>query len=118
MKDYLISFETAKLAKEKGFNERSDRCYNNDGDLLNTKPGMHGRPNNYSDYYAAVSLEDLHKWLREKFKIRIKIDRSSMNIFIGYIWNNSSVPIRNNHKESDYSIVYEKTLIMALKLIK
>jgi len=35
MKEQLISFETAKLAKEKGFNEWGENAYSEDGKKKN-----------------------------------------------------------------------------------
>jgi hypothetical protein len=76
MKDELISFETAKLAKEKGFKLQSNpfgyvtKFYNhNTGALLSY--GRTGRTDISKAYYAPTQSL-LQKWLREKHKINVK----------------------------------------------
>jgi len=74
MTDTLITFETAKLAKEKGFNEPCYWRYNEDQEITATKIGMHEQPNFYSGSYAAPSQSLLQKWLREKHNIHIWVN--------------------------------------------
>lgn len=62
MESRLISFETAKLAKEAGFNEPCNYYYNESGDILRTRLGMHGKPNNFGGYYAAPTVADIADW--------------------------------------------------------
>lgn len=78
LRDELISFETAKLAKEKGFDVECERyfdetggmwTYNNWGDGL--RDGAYWRP--------TQSL--LQKWLREKYNIEVISQRAD-----DYIW--------------------------------
>ena len=77
MKEQIISFETAKLAKEKGYLESCLKPYNSEGGFLQR---------NYDlceyiiekDYpiYSAPSQTLLQKWLREEHEIDIYINRS------------------------------------------
>jgi len=74
MKDEIISFETAKLAKEKGFNYEFHSIYWDDGDLedgicgINRKP-MYGE----QDRFGASTQSLLQKWLREVHNIHITL---------------------------------------------
>jgi hypothetical protein len=63
--DY-ISFETAKLLKEKGFDKKCFTVYNNDGKFYDTRYGI--AP---SIEIPAPTLQMAMKWLREVHKIEI-----------------------------------------------
>lgn len=68
--DY-VSYETAKLLKEKGFNESTDKQYNLDkivGDYNITDRSRH--PERYLD---VPTLQMAMKWLREVHNIEIRV---------------------------------------------
>lgn len=69
--DY-VSFETAKLLKEKGFNEPCLMCYNSDKKIDNY--GLYRSYKN-SDVFAltAPTLQMAMKWLRKKHNLHIII---------------------------------------------
>ena len=58
--DY-VSFETAKLLKEKGFNEQTRFCFRRDGKILHNDESYVG----YPGYYPRPTLQMVMKWLRE-----------------------------------------------------
>jgi len=109
MKEQLIQFETAKLAKEKGFDWEWGILYNR------------------LDNYLFIDLPTqslLQKWLREKHKIFIelglvdslndywvRVDVSTLSS-LETIWRNDP----NNHLET-YEQALEAGLIEGLKLI-
>ena len=66
--DY-VSFETAKLLKEKGFREICNKCYG----IENKKFFSSIRSNDDDTMYAAPTLQMTMKWLREVHKIDIDI---------------------------------------------
>ena len=70
MTDQLISFETAKLAKGKGFNEISD-TYVTEGNHYESDEGAFYK-NEYG-YITAVTQSLLQKWLRERYNMNIVI---------------------------------------------
>ena len=81
MKEKLITFETAELAKEKGFDELIKTLYITDrGNTRLAKANNSGRTNsNYierEDYkvYSAPTQSLLQKWLREVHEIHININ--------------------------------------------
>ena len=79
MKEELISFETAKLANEKGFDVISR--YGTEASLYN-KNGEHTYYSNYGfmgsglsdEYIYAPTQSLLQKWLREKHNIHLIIN--------------------------------------------
>ena len=73
MSGTLITFETAKLAKEAGINEPCALRYNEVGDITATKLGMHCHPNSYKDSFAAYSQEFLSNILRNMYNIDIPL---------------------------------------------
>ncbi len=69
--DY-VSFETAKLMKEKGFNEiKCNTCYKWNGNFCNNRRSMSGIDNEIC--YQAPTLQMAMKWLRKAHKLFIFI---------------------------------------------
>jgi hypothetical protein len=137
MEDTLISFETAKLAKKKGFNKKVLFSYEYSdkksflycgGVLYNSSKNKYGYTENleYNLYnhnshkklkvYSAPSQSLLQKWLREKHNIEVYI--------IPWIYNNKTVYdfFVNYEGESraysTYELALESGLLEGLKLIK
>ena len=74
MKEQLVSFKTAKLAKEKGFNIPCKSKYT----VMKTKKkfttnSMLSKVSTKDNVYAMPTQSLLQKWLRDKFKIYITI---------------------------------------------
>lgn len=145
MKDQLISFETAKLAKEKGFyiiNSDILNWYHNNGEkagdfdfrLMNTK---------ITDYQThegilAPTQSLLQKWLREKHNLFITIEQDfepipftepinkrgdrlmqhSGKYFLIVRTPNEGLSTPNSHIGKTYEEALEVGLIRALNLIK
>jgi len=89
MKEQLISFETAKLAKEKGFDLKCNchwSTYDNNGVLnnfLRIEDNLKRDYNNYNfayisnkneELFSAPSQSLLQRWLREKHQINIDVE--------------------------------------------
>lgn len=97
MKEQLISFETAKLAKERGFDLAVNNYFiimddniiedNGDGDIeyicLNH--------NKYDNYYSRPTQSLLQKWLREVHNIHIEISVGN-DIEYGVIYGKAESP--------------------------
>jgi hypothetical protein len=76
MTEQLISFETAKLAKEKGFNWKCYQAY----DWISGFPGnTHTGYNNWNKFgdgkASAPTQSLLQKWLRDEHKIFVSVER-------------------------------------------
>ena len=69
--DY-VSFETAKLLKEKGFNEPCLKQYYNNGELSNVS--IEAKYNTIDNQVSAPTLQMAMKWLREVHSATIIID--------------------------------------------
>ena len=113
MEEQLISFETAKLAKEKGFNWKVSLHYESNGNRFFDK--VECNFNNVELICSAPTQSLLQKWLREVHKLIITIDHVTSK---GWCYR---IQINN----SDWSIYFktyeealEKGLQEALKLIK
>jgi len=125
MKEQLISFETAKLAKEKGFGGKgltTSNGYFRSENLCNIPC------NNKSDFCAqdecsAPTQSLLQKWLRDTYKLEILVIRPynfSGEVYWSYDGYNNGVinllnPDYNEYKS--YEEALEKGLFEALKLI-
>lgn len=88
MKEELVSFEIAKLAKEIGFAEECYYYYNSKGKLIEPYKETTGeeegnrtyltdyledRNHAFYNYYSSPIQSLLQKWLREKYNIHITI---------------------------------------------
>jgi len=73
--DY-ISFETAKLLKENGFDEGCFALYNPDGTLIQSGIRLNNiQVGRVKGSYSAPTLQMAMKWLREVHDIYIMIDK-------------------------------------------
>lgn len=143
MTDTLITFETAKLAKEKGFNEKTKKSYSTDKAVYErhnraldlTKPIFDtDYLNEYwkaQDIFKAPTQSLLQKWLRENKQISVCVDFRDTNtpkveginsVFYdvmiyrlsgGDAWKK----IRIKEIDDNYEKALEKGLQEALKLI-
>ena len=133
MKEECISFETAKLAKEKGFDIKCSShwsTYDNDGllnNFLSIEDGISRNYNNYKYPYITNKKEELfsaptqtllQRWLRETKNIIISVmfEISSYELFIDDGYYNGSVGFDNTF--DTYEEALEYGLLEALKLIK
>lgn len=74
MKEQLISFETAKLAKEEGFKEGSMSHYEEDGQIQHCRTSFtNGFMEDGETRFEAPTQSLLQKWLREVHNIHIAI---------------------------------------------
>lgn len=130
MEDTLISFETAKLAKEKRFNISVYFFWHPSpmGDILldtfeETQFGtIEVKENHNQEYtyrYSAPTQSLLQKWLREKHKIHVQIlpyNHKYLISLLKYGQNGSNPNFDEEH--STYEEALEIGLQEALKLIK
>ena len=128
MQEQLISFETAKLAKEKGFNIFTDVCFANtpnSDDKQYKKIKLHhshsvGSVDSFGNILTLVAYAPtqslLAKWLREEHNIHL-IAYKNINID-GYDWCFITTDgITNINSYKTYEDAYEIGLQEALKLI-
>jgi hypothetical protein len=122
MKEQLISFETAKLAKEKGFalNSYSGFVFDKKGIELNLAFY------DMEDKYARPTQSLLQKWLRDIHNIQINIENyhsikeeKPYNVYIEYMinehWTYKDFDEKNDY--NTYEEALEKGLQEGLKLI-
>jgi len=85
MKEVLISYKTAKLAKEKGFNERCESGYKYTERVMKN-PNQKFAKNSelLNEGCTAPSQGILQKWLREQHNIRVFIENKTSGEF-GFI---------------------------------
>lgn len=95
LREDYVSFETAKLLKEKGFDESTSMVYVSYGDLCKLNKYDSIRNSNYNDItknyfeYTAPTLQMAMKWLRENYKLHIDVDPSEGN------WNPTVLELEN-----------------------
>lgn len=117
MKEQLISFETAKLAKEKGFKCNSSDC---SWAYLNTN----GMAMSYDEKSCVLipTQSLLQKWLREKHDLHlcVGLDRSLIEEpnYNYQLINHSQTVDYSETNFKTYEEALEKGLYEALKLIK
>ena len=124
MKEKIITFETAKLAKEKGFNEICEYGYFDRDDEIILDISDHNNSDNLD--ISAPTQALLQKWLREKQNIHNKIhsynsDRVGYEIYkmiIRDTCNDYFKHINDTKALNSYEEALEKGLIEALKIVK
>ena len=137
MKEQLISFETAKLAKEKGFNEE---CYFTYGEISEDyclfKSEYSETNSEVNEYiYSAPTQSLLQKWLREVHNCHVEVifhsplddsyitkDNLRYCFEVNYYGKNFNIPFTDDEDYSGYDYLtyeeaLEKGLQEALKLI-
>ena len=74
-----VSFETAKLLKDKGFKQDSYPCYGNDGKIHTVAYFLVKE----TESYFAPTISDVVKWVYEKHGVWINVDieGEGFNIF-------------------------------------
>lgn len=119
MTEELVSFETAKLAKEKGFKHNS-KCYGGNGEILEN---IENHNNNIMQRfrYAAPTQSLLQKWLRKKHNIHIWLIPSEIDktyrAYVGYGIKLDLLENSFTQSFETYEETLEKGLQEALKLI-
>lgn len=135
MTDQLVSFETAKLAKEKGFDEECSHYYDLE-DSNKLKHTVEGFKNPNEDCMVDIELEFhnhvnfkrcaaptqslLQKWLREKHNIDIIIEPnqdSDGNKYYYWRIRRNMFPSAIGNIANSYEEAFEASLIETLKLI-
>jgi len=131
MKDELISYKTAQLAKEKGFEWKTLNAYDGVPMVCSHSESIF-KPLNYNspsggNYVSAPAQSLLQRWLREEHFIDIDITPTvwdSNRVYRGFIHQDfirSEIHLKNICREFSYNINYEealeKGLQEALKLI-
>lgn len=115
MQEKLISFETAKLAKEKGF-ELNEYMRIDDENPKNLNSNYN--PRDYQPWYLDLTQSLLQKWLRDKHKIHIEIrfidDFIKFNYIVVTMNNNTEVYSEINES---YEEALEFGLLKALEII-
>lgn len=107
MEEQLVSFETANLAKEKGFVDMAiPQIYIGKGVLWDYS--VHGSCSNYN-YVEAPTQSLLQKWLREEHSIHICVEYRGM--YFGDVWI-----VSKGTKHFRGFSTYEEALEEALKI--
>ncbi len=124
MKEELIKFETAKLAKEKGFDWFVYDMYRNNDSKKKYRISF--KPRNVNgdkqQMISAPTQSLLQKWLREEHNIKVDVSSSSHNMNKKWVdWYcsvNNIVIIDHRDGLETYEEALEKGLLKALNLIK
>lgn len=144
MKEQLVSFETAKLAKEKGFDieiysyfwdDDGDVCEIDEKDALDSFEDNWNNDTKYSDYYSRPTQSLLQKWLRDIHNIDVQPVcnyhyKLGKQYYLGIIFTNTDKKVDTiiiketdkfldtiNRHYNSYEEALEKGLQEALKVI-
>jgi hypothetical protein len=124
MTDQLISFETAKLAKEKEFKFLGDNQWPSLGFrhyTIEENGYPEGKLNTVNMGIAAPTQSLLQKWLREDHNMSIEVSCTIVKNWFYEIYEISSgelLLIQSTKHCNTYEKALEQGLIEALKLIK
>ena len=122
--DQYVTYEVAKLAKEKGFDVQTFGWYDYMGDYHKgfIPHELHECPR-YKEYYAPTQSL-LQKWLREEKWLHINVDYNHTNkSWTPTIIRMCCIPTRDTPyrldlpSSSSYEVALEKALIYALNML-
>lgn len=131
MKDALITFETAKLAKEKGYEPlyRSTEyvcgfIYDEDDFLTPLECKIQEEDYVRYTYYLRPTQPELQRWLRDQYKLYVQVSliedivgiTESFDVIVASIPKQTYV-YESNNSLIDYETALEEGLFNALKLI-
>lgn len=111
--DY-VSFEVAKLLKEKGFDEPCFYYYKDK--VLMFSPFLKGRNSYQTDTYSAPTHQMAISWLREVYGLHIWVEysRFDFNKEHPYLWNIVETKIDGDYWEGTYNKFPENAVESAL----
>lgn len=112
--DY-VSFETAKLLKEKGFDEPSRFWYDNNGVISQKYIDATDKPLGKDAHYHCVTISFAMKWLRENYNIHIEPRYFPMPNIYRYVIIRSPLTIENIGSHPQYFNSYEEACEEAIK---
>jgi hypothetical protein len=129
MEDQLISFETAKLAKEKGFLLQTDRCYSTERLLFEVHNKGYSPKSDTWDWlfvhknyqtdlmFPAPTQSLLQRWLREKhnFHIHITLQQFGFGYMFAIINISECYCVRNLTGGPNHKFTYEEALEAGLQ---
>jgi hypothetical protein len=125
MQEELVSFETAKLGKEKGFvNILCHYRYWDDSTKELTNEELFGIPNNNESFFEAPTQSLLQKWLREVHNIDVWVNKigstNEKKYYFNVMVNNKFVNTTNSNSKTflKYEEALEVGLQEALNLIE
>lgn len=129
MEEQLISYETAKLTKEKGFVEETADYFSKDVGNSRTFSDTYNLPNyhnNYDNRFSAPTQSLLQKWLREVHGLVVESKISKTYFWYDWVITykrkdiDRIVSVGDPYQESHetYEQALEVGLLEALKLIK
>ena len=111
VEDY-VSFETAKLLKEKGFDIPLNYFYNSDGrKCYATSYNWNQTTGDFQDY-SCPTLQMAMKWLREKHKIFISIQQ---HMDMSYVWYSYEDGAPKGCDRESHNNTYEQACEAAIK---
>lgn len=120
MIDQLVSFETAKLAKEKGFTGEKTNFVYTDTKEIRKECGFMNYPKNlFPTYIRLPTQSQLQRWLREVHHIHISIFRGDNGYAYNIVEDNGERIIIHfdSDKQDKFEIILEQALTESLKLI-
>jgi len=131
MEEQLISFETAKLAKEKGFDElcityykiENKKCYHHirragyhKGKFYKLRNSNMSLTKNKHDRFSAPTQSLLQKWLRESHNINIFISGFGISHYsVTYQYSILKTPMSGVLDHDNIYTTYEEALEAALQ---
>ena len=116
IKEDYVSFETAKLLKEKGFDEPTlYHCLYDNNVITHSKECKYFRNSELINAFDVPTLQTAMKWLREKHNIFIEISVDEELNEYGYQWALFDNTTKRIRPYAGWSDTYEQTCEKAIQ---
>lgn len=128
LQEEIVTYEVAKLAKEKGFDVPTDRYYHIYDDVIEAQNSLEMTGNGCADFYnslnrsrcAAPTQSLLQRWLREEKGVIIELKYSDITedwrpFWSWCIYNNLGFALEIGDNSSTYELTLEDALKYALE---
>ena len=118
IEEQFVSFETAKLLKEAGFDVPTSTHYSNSGEVWQSSAPEDCNDDKSCKACSRPTQALAARWLREAHNIDVMVDVYNSDYYVCNVYKNKHLMIIRNIVTSSFEEVLEEGLREAVKLIK
>lgn len=118
IEESYVSFDTAKLLKEAGFDVPTSTHYSNSGEVWQSSAPEDCNDDKSCEACSRPTQALAARWLREVYKIHVVVDVYNRDYYVCNVYKNKHLMIIRNIVTSSFEKALEEGLCEAVNLIK